>query len=279
MVQIVPATPVSDGAGVRLLRSIGVAPIGHIDPFLLFDEFGSENPGDYIGGFPPHPHRGFETVTYMLNGRMRHEDSEGNSGELSGGGVQWMTAGRGVVHSEMPLQEEGLMRGFQLWVNLPASRKMGDPKYRNIEPSEIPLVELDGGGRAKVIAGAFHPANGGAPIEGAVRGIDTKPLYFDISLPPQVSLSLEAPQGHTSLVYPFEGSLFIGPSGKEEEIKKSELAVLSSCGQVLARGGASGGRFLFLAAAPIGEPIARGGPFVMNTREEVQQAFRDFSLV
>src|SRR5262245_42637422 len=194
----------SDGAGVRLTRVIGGRALPDLDPFLLFDEFGSEEASDYIGGFPDHPHRGFETVTYMLAGRMRHGDNKGNSGLLGPGSVQWMTAGRGIVHSEMPEQENGLMWGFQLWVKLPAAEKMTAPRYQNIEPEAIPALDLPGGARVKVVAGRVHG------VEGAVRAVATDPTYLDVSLPAGSAFSHAVPATHAAFVYPFEGAIHVG---------------------------------------------------------------------
>ncbi len=268
--QKVLARATSDGAGVNLLRSLGMFPVSYADPFLLLDEFSSSDPDDYIAGFPPHPHRGFETVTYMIDGHMRHEDSAGHTGDLRSGGVQWMTAGRGIVHSEMPMQENGLMRGFQLWVNLPASEKMREPRYQNIEPEEVPRMELGEGSKGshiKIIAGRYKE------LAGPVQGVVTNPLYFDITLAPDCEHSFPVSPGYQSLAYPFEGSFLFG----SEPAEKSELVIFSDGDRVVAKGGPQGGRFLLLAARPIGEEIARGGPFVMNTREEIKQAYDDFS--
>lgn len=269
---LVPAIATSDGAGVKLNRTIGGPVLDNLDPFLLLDEFGSEEGADYIGGFPDHPHRGFETVTYMLNGLMRHEDSTGAGGTLGPGSVQWMTAGRGIVHSEMPQQEEGLMRGFQLWVNLPATDKMCAPRYQNIEPAEIPEVEGKDGVRIRVIAGEVD----GTP--GAVSGIAVEPTYLDILLPPNASHSQPVASGHAAICYVFEGEVSIAASddGPAIEVPHHTLAILSDGEGVRLSAGAEGGQALLIAGKPLGEPVVRYGPFVMNSREEIQQAIDDF---
>lgn len=267
--QVVRGTQTSDGAGVRLTRVIGGAVLPDLDPFLLLDEFGSDSPDDYIAGFPNHPHRGFETVTYMLDGRMRHGDNQGNSGLLEPGSIQWMTAGRGIVHSEMPEQEEGLMRGFQLWVNLPASDKMTEPRYQDIAASNIPEIELDDGVRVRVLSGQF------GDVAGPVAGVAVKPSYFDIELPPNTAVTPELPEDHTAFLYVFEGDATVGESA--ERVQQHELAVLDEGAEVSLLGGDDGARMILVAGRPIGEPVARYGPFVMNTPEELQQAFADFS--
>jgi len=265
--QVIESIPASDGAGVKLRRSLGARQNLRVDPFLMLDEFSSENPDDYVAGFPAHPHRGFETVTYLIDGHMLHEDHLGNRGDLRSGGVQWMTAGRGIVHSEMPQQERGRMRGFQLWVNLPAREKMKPAGYRDIQPEEIPVVELAGGGKAKIIAGSFE-----RETPGPVRGLSTEPVYFDVSLPPGVAFSHPLPDGHSAFVYPFEGSLVIGA----RELAAHSAGVLGPGERVEATAGARGARFLLLAGRPLGEPVVQYGPFVMNTREEIEQAIRDY---
>jgi len=267
--QVVSGTATSDGAGVRLTRIIGGPVLPDLDPFLLLDEFGSDSPDDYIAGFPDHPHRGFETVTYMLDGRMRHRDNQGNSGLLGPGSIQWMTAGRGIVHSEMPEQEEGLMRGFQLWVNLPASDKMTEPRYQDITASDIPDVELDSGVRVRVLSGGFQG------VTGPVAGVAVQPLYLDIELPAAASLSPELPENHTAFLYAFEGSLVAGDAHKT--INKHELAVLGPGSEVPLTASNDSARVILVAGRPLGEPVARYGPFVMNTPEELQQAFADYS--
>jgi len=267
--RVVRGTPTSDGAGVKLTRVIGGQVLPDLDPFLLLDEFGSDSPDDYIAGFPDHPHRGFETVTYMLDGRMRHRDNQGNSGLLGPGSIQWMTAGRGIVHSEMPEQEEGLMRGFQLWVNLPASDKMTEPRYQDIAASDIPEVDIDDGVRVRVLSGQFND------VTGPVAGVAVQPLYLDIELPASARLSPVLPESHTAFLYVFEGSVVAGETQKT--IQKHELAVLGPGNELPLKGGDEGARTILVAGRPLGEPVARYGPFVMNTSEEIQQAFADFS--
>jgi len=257
-----------DGAGVRLTRVIGGRALPELDPFLLFDEFGSDEAVDYIAGFPDHPHRGFETVTYMLAGRMRHRDSQGNNGLLVPGSVQWMTAGRGLVHSEMPEQENGLMRGFQLWVNLPARDKMTAPRYQDIAPDGIP--ELTGAGsRVRVLAGA----QGG--VTGAAQGGATEPLYLDVQLEAGAHYDAQLPASHRAFVYAYDGDAMVGDP--PVRVPRGELAVLGEGeGVRLAAPAGAAARLVLVAGRPIGEPVARHGPFVMNTREEIMQAIADF---
>lgn len=264
--RIFAGLPTSDGAGVKLNRVIGRPGLPELDPFLLLDEFGSEEGADYIGGFPDHPHRGFETVTYMLDGRMRHGDNKGNVGLLGPGSVQWMTAGRGIVHSEMPEQEEGLMRGFQLWVNLPAKDKMTAPRYQDIDPEKIPDVRLDSGVRVKVIAGRL------GNVRGAVDTGVTDPTYLDVHLPDGVAFAHPVPDGHNAFVYVYEGAAAIGG----QTLKKGELGVLSRGAEIAVTAGAADTRLLLVAGKPLGEPVARHGPFVMNTMAEIRQAAEDY---
>ena len=268
--RLLAAMPASDGAGVRLKRSIGTPSLDHLDPFLLLDQFDTENADDYIAGFPDHPHRGFETVTYMIDGRMRHQDNSGGGGVLRSGGVQWMTAGRGIVHSEMPEQEDGLMKGFQLWVNLPARDKMSPPRYQNIEPEDVPEVIRADGAKVRVIAGSHDG------VAGAVGGIAVDPLYLDVALPAGAEIEIPVPEGHAAFVYPFEGDLTIGTDGAARSVADSEIAVLTDGDSVTLVGGAGGGRAIVVAGRPIREPIARHGPFAMNTREGIMQAFHDY---
>ncbi len=269
--RLLQAMPASDGAGVRLKRSIGTPSLDHLDPFLLLDQFDTANADDYIAGFPDHPHRGFETVTYMIDGRMRHHDTSGGGGVLRSGGVQWMTAGRGIVHSEMPEQEDGLMKGFQLWVNLPARDKMRPPRYQNIEPEDVPEVIRDDGVKVRVVAGSYDG------VAGAVGDIAVDPLYVDVGLPAGVAVEIAVPAGHAAFLYPFEGVLMVEADDTARPVADSEIAVLSDGDSVTLVGGAdAGGRGILVAGRPIGEPIARHGPFVMNTREELVQAFRDY---
>jgi hypothetical protein len=267
-VKIVRAQEATEGAGVRIRRSLGTSALDYHDPFLLLDEFKSEEGADYVAGFPDHPHRGFETVTYMLAGSMRHEDHKGNRGELGPGSVQWMTAGRGIIHSEMPLQNDGLMWGFQLWVNLPARNKMTEPRYQDIPASAIPEVQAEGGVAIRVITGEALGTRG--PVE----GIATSPLYLDLRIPAGRSYEHLVPPEHNALAYVYEGSGEVGG----ERVEAGELAVLSRNGEEAVRLTASERpmRVLLLAAKPLEEPLARYGPFVMNTRAEIEQAFEDY---
>lgn len=265
---IINGQATSDGAGVRLYRVIGGPGLPDLDPFLLLDEFVSDDPGDYLAGFPDHPHRGFETVTYMLAGRMRHGDNQGNSGLLEAGSVQWMTAGRGIVHSEMPEQEDGLMWGFQLWVNLPARNKLCPPRYQDIPPHDIPLVPLLGGGRVRVIAGQL------GEVAGPVHGIDAEPRYFDVELPADGSLSLPLPDTHTAFVYCYDGSVTIG-GDRPTPLERRRLAVLGAGDTLALTAPGAAARALVVAGRPFAEPVARYGPFVMNTREEIMAAIDD----
>ncbi len=258
--------PTSDGAGVSLTRVIGTQQLSYLDPFLMLDEFGSDKPGDYIAGFPSHPHRGFETVTYMLDGRMRHKDNHGNEGLLTPGSVQWMTAGRGIVHSEMPEQEEGLMRGFQLWVNLPARDKMGPPKYQEFAPQNIPEVNTSEGVLVKVIAGRV------GEVEGPVQQPATQPLYLDVQLAARANFAQAIDAGHNAFAYVYEGEVEVGG----QSAGKGELLVLGAGESVAFTGKAANSRFILVAGRPIGEPVARYGPFVMNTQAEIMQAVQDF---
>ena len=269
VVQTLEGQETHDGAGVRLRRTIGTPALNHVDPFLLLDEFRSDNRDDYIGGFPDHPHRGFETVTYMLAGSMQHRDHEGNEGNLRAGSVQWMTAGRGIIHSEMPQQEDGLMWGFQLWVNLPAAQKMIEPRYQDISPEDVPEVVLPGGGVARVIAGSA----GG--VEGPVREVVTNPLYLDVRLAPGAEVEQPVPSDHAGFLYVFEGEAEVG-GDPGTRVPRGTLAVLGDGDDVAVRACADGARFLLVAARPLNEPIVREGPFVMNTRREILEAFDDF---
>ncbi len=264
-VKIFKAVPVSDGAGVRLKRSLGLGPENRIDPFLMLDEMDSEEGADYVAGFPMHPHRGFETVTYMIQGKMRHTDHMGNSGLLTSGGAQWMTAGRGVIHSEMPEQEDGTFHGFQLWINLPAADKMQHPRYQDIEPSLIADRDLGDGVRSRLIAGTLGDA------EGPVQGIGTQPLFVDLAFDPDSNVEIPIPENHNAFIYCFDGGVRVG----EDLVRDDHAAFLSSGASVRLRSD-SGGRCLLLAAAPIGEPVVQYGPFVMNTKEEIEQAIRDY---
>lgn len=272
--RIILSVKTSDGAGVKLRRTLGSQPMLRVDPFLLFDEFGTDNPEDYIAGFPPHPHRGFETVTYMIDGHMRHEDHLGNVGELRSGGVQWMTAGRGIVHSEMPQQDRGRMRGFQLWINLPARDKMQPAHYRDIPAGEISVVELAGARAVKVIAGRISIAGREltGPINTVAGSMATDPLYVDVLLAAGTAIALPVPAGHHAFVYPFEGEAVIAG----ERVRQHSAAVLADGDGVHVTAGAAGTRFVLIAGRPLNEPVAQYGPFVMNTREEIEQAVADF---
>ena len=272
--RVIKAMVTSDGAGVKLRRSIGQARGLYHDPFLMLDEFSSDNPGDYIAGFPSHPHRGFETVTYLLDGHMLHEDHLGNRGDLKSGGVQWMTAGRGIIHSEMPQQLEGRMRGFQLWINLPAREKMKPAGYRDLEPSEIPAAALSGGGQVKVIAGTL--TIDGREIRGPINGGTTEPLYADIELPARGEFTQPLNAEYNAFVYVFEGSLTVGTGDDAREVQAGHAGLLSEGDEIRVAAGVEGARFLLLAARPLREPVVQYGPFVMNTREEIEQAISDY---
>jgi redox-sensitive bicupin YhaK (pirin superfamily) len=260
--------PTSDGAGVRMTRVIGQPALDSFDPFLLLDEFRSDNPNDYIGGFPDHPHRGFETVTYMLAGRMRHGDNQGNTGLLGPGSVQWMTAGKGIVHSEFPEQEEGLMWGFQLWVNLPAKDKLTKPRYQDIQGDKIPEVELGPGARARVLVGTV---NG---VKGPVMEVATEPVYFDLHLEANASYTATLPEAHNAFVYVYQGDAKVGAGSTS--VQRSDLAMLTHGVSLPVKAGAEGARLIVVAARPLNEPIARYGPFVMNTVEQIHEAFADY---
>ncbi len=275
--QIIPGVETSDGAGVKLRRSVGSMPGLRLDPFLMLDEFGTENPDDYIAGFPPHPHRGFETVTYMIDGHMRHEDHLGNIGELKSGGVQWMTAGRGVIHSEMPQQESGRMRGFQVWINLPAKEKMKPAGYRDIPAAQIPVTTLADGSTVKVIAG--YPLIDGRVVSGPINPqagtMATDPLYIDVRLPVGAQQALPVPAGHTALIYVYEGALEVG--GDAARVLNTYAAgVLADGDEVQVRAPKVDTRFILIAGKALHEPVVQYGPFVMNTREEIEQAIDDY---
>jgi len=263
--QRVPAHEVTEGAGVTVHRSIGTPALRNLDPFLMLDHFGSDNPDEYIAGFPDHPHRGFITFTYMLDGRMEHRDSMGNRGELDPGGVQWMKAASGVIHSEMPRQTDGLMRGFQLWINLPASEKMSDPAYQEFSAAAIPEVTQDGA-RVRVLAGVFNGTRG------VIEDPSTDVLYLDVALPVHAAFSLPLDAARHAFIYVFEGSARLAG----DELAKHTLAVLGSGDTVEITAGAEGARFILVAGRPIGEPLVQYGPFVMNTREEIEQAMADY---
>lgn len=256
----------SDGDGVKLTRIIGTRQLDMLDPFLLLDCFESDNPDDYIGGFPSHPHRGFETVTYLLEGRMRHQDSVGNNGVIEPGGVQWMTAGKGIVHSEMPEQENGLLKGFQLWVNLPARDKMTPPRYQEFSPDKMALEEHENGSMIRVITGKTNQGT-----LGPVNNTYVDPTYLDIQLLADNDFKQDINEKHNSFVYVIDGQIRI----QDEVLTENTLAVLSS-GEQVTINSESDARFLLLAAKPLKEPVARSGPFVMNTRAQLMQAYEDF---
>lgn len=270
LTRVVRGQPTSDGAGVKLNRVIGTQQVPDIDPFLMLDEFRSDQAGDYIAGFPEHPHRGFETVTYMLAGRMRHADNHGHSGLMDAGSVQWMTAGRGIVHSEMPEQEDGLMAGFQLWLNLPARDKMTAPRYQEFPASAIPVVHPATGVSVKIIAGEL------AGARGPISGVATQPIYQDITLAANTAFTALVPETHQAFIYVFEGELQAGPESSRHQVQSGQMAVLGGGDHLELIAGSEGSRLLLIAGLPLREPVARYGPFVMNTQAEIQQAFRDY---
>ena len=256
----------SDGAGVKLKRSIGVEP-NYFDPFLMLDEFGSENSEDYIAGFPPHPHRGIETVTYMLAGDFEHKDSTGGEGKMSAGDVQWMKTGSGIIHSEMPAMKEGKLHGFQLWINMPAKLKMSKPEYIYIDADKM-KIHKDTDKQIKVIAGKFEKA------EGPVKGHNVEPIYFDVELNKGKKLEFKIPSTHNSFIYLINGEIEIGEK-KHTKVKDSTLVLLSR-GENLKVSAKINAKFLVISGKPINEEIARGGPFVMNTKSEILQAVQDY---
>jgi len=267
--RVIVGQATSDGAGVKLTRVLTQNLQRRLDPFLMLDAFGTDNPGDYIGGFPDHPHRGFETVTYMLEGRMRHRDSAGNQGLLSGGGVQWMTAGRGVIHSEMPEQEAGHMEGFQLWLNLPAKDKMCAPWYRDIPAGEIAQVRTPEGVTVRIIAGSSQG------VAGAMQREATQPLYLDLDLPAGAMFEQPLPAAHNAFLYVYRGEAAIAG----QLVPRQRMAILANTpgsDGVRLQGGAQGARAILIAGRPLNEPIAQYGPFVMNSNEEIFQAVEDF---
>ena len=265
--KIIEPVAASDGAGVKLKRSIGTHLIDYHDPFLMLDEFGSENKDDYIGGFPPHPHRGIETVTYMLCGEFEHEDSTGAKGRMSAGDVQWMKTGGGIIHSEMPAMTEGKLHGFQLWVNMPAKYKMNKPEYIYIDAKEM-QIHKDDDKKIKVIAGKFGEA------EGPVKGHNVEPVYLDIEIEKEKEFNFNLPSTHNSLIYLIEGEIKVGEQN-HDPVKDSTLIILTR-GEKLKVSGLTKAKFLLISGKPIGEPIARGGPFVMNTKEEILKAVQDY---
>ena len=264
--KIIDPIPASDGAGVKLKRSIGVEP-NYFDPFLMLDEFGSENSEDYIAGFPPHPHRGIETVTYMLAGDFEHKDSTGGEGRMTAGDVQWMKTGSGIIHSEMPAMKEGKLHGFQLWINMPAKLKMSKPEYIYIDADKM-SVHKDDNKTIKVIAGKFENA------EGPVKGHNVEPVYFDVELEKDKIFKFDLALTHNSFVYLIEGEIKIGDKN-HDKVNGSTLIILAK-GEKLKVKAVTKSKFLLISGKPIGEPIARGGPFVMNTKEEILKAVEDY---
>lgn len=270
--RVVRGIATSDGAGVKLTRVLTQNLQRRLDPFLMLDAFGTDSKDDYIGGFPDHPHRGFETITYMLAGRMRHRDSAGNEGLLQGGGAQWMVAGAGVVHSEMPEQEDGRMEGFQLWLNLPAADKMTAPWYRDLPAVEIPTVALEHGATVRVLAGASHG------VAGAITRPVTEPVYLDVDLPAGQDFAQALPAGHNAFIYVYRGEVSVGAGDDRAVVEAQRMGVLDNAGQadgVIVRAEADA-RFLLIAGRPLNEPIAQYGPFVMNTQEQIYQTLADF---
>lgn len=263
--QLVSGMPTQDGAGVSLTRIIGQRVLPNLDPFLMLDFFGSDKPDEYIAGFPPHPHRGFQTVTYMLKGRMRHRDSVGNEGIIEDGGIQWMNAGKGIIHEEMPQQTDGLLKGFQLWVNLPAKDKLSEPGYQDIQPDEVTTVTVGQGITAKVLAGEL---NG---VSGPVNTARVKPLFVDLHWQANGMATVPVPAGHSAFIYCYEGALQVS----NETVAGGKLAVLNDGDEVELATGESG-KAILVAAAPIGEPVVQYGPFVMNTQAEIHQAISDY---
>jgi len=271
--RIIKGMPATDGAGVELTRVIGQPAFPMLDPFLLLDAFRSDRPEDYLAGFPPHPHRGFETVTYLLAGRMRHRDNAGHEGVIASGGIQWMTAGRGIVHSEMPEQENGLLEGFQLWVNLPATHKMDPPGYQEYPAEQIPVESREGGVVVRVIAGVTSQGTRGPVVQPL-----TEPLYLDVQVPIGGVFAERLPETHNAFVYVIQGSVTDPDTdGRRVYLGRDDLGVLTGGDVVRVRAGNEATRFLVVAGRPLNEPVARGGPFVMNTRAEIQQAFEDYS--
>lgn len=263
--QLVPAVEITEGAGVSVHRTIGTPALKNLDPFLMLDHFGSDDPDDYIAGFPDHPHRGFVTLTYMLDGHMEHRDSMGNTGDLRAGGAQWMKAASGVIHSEMPRQTAGRMRGFQLWINLPATQKMSDPAYQEFTPGAIPEIKIDGG-RVRLLAGEFDGRRG------VVDDPNTDARYLDVELSAGALFKVSLPTEQTAFMYVYEGSVTLGPT----LLPVHQLAVLGEGDSVELAAGAEGARFILVAGHPLREPVVQYGPFVMNTREEIEQAFHDY---
>ena len=271
--RIISGQTTADGAGVRLRRYIGSAELDQVDPFLLLDLFESDNTDDYIAGFPSHPHRGFETVTYILAGKVRHKDNAGHGGIIESGGIQWMTAGRGIIHSEMPEQEHGRLAGFQLWVNLPAADKMCPPAYHEYSANQIPTDIRDNGVTLRVITGTTS-----TQTIGPVQGVATDPIYLDVTLPPESTLTESMPEGHTAFIFVIDGELNLPNDGNTQvRLNAKQLGTLSDGTAVCVTTRDSGARFLLVAARPLDEPIARYGPFVMNSQHELDQAIADYN--
>ncbi|WP_455235183.1 pirin family protein [Thiogranum longum] len=270
--RVIKGMPATDGAGVELTRVIGQPALPMLDPFLLLDAFRSDEPEDYLAGFPPHPHRGFETVTYLLDGRMRHQDNAGHEGVIEPGGIQWMTAGKGIVHSEMPEQENGLLEGFQLWVNLPAAHKMDPPTYQEYPASHIPSETRDGGVAVRVIAGTTSRGTRGPVVQPL-----TDPLYLDVTLPARGEFVESTSPGHNAFVYVINGPVVATDmDGNSVQLQRDDLGILAYGDAITLQAADSDARFLVVAGKPLNEPIARGGPFVMNTRAEILQAYQDY---
>ena len=268
--KVVTGMPTSDGAGVSLTRIIGQPDLPRLDPFLMLDFFGSDNPGEYIAGFPPHPHRGFQTVTYMLAGKMRHKDSVGNEGVIDAGGIQWMNAGRGIIHEEMPEQEEGLLQGFQLWVNLPAIEKMSAPNYQDIQLDSVPMAHIQNAD-VKVLAGAIEG------VQGPVKTTAVSPTFLDVALksgPSEIAMNSD----ESAFIYVYEGDVVVnkGDQGNETTLEQGELGVLSQKGTQLCVSTDTECKFIVVSGKPINEPVVQYGPFVMNSQQEIVQAFNDY---
>lgn len=268
--KVVTGMPTSDGAGVSLTRIIGQPDLPRLDPFLMLDFFGSDNPGEYIAGFPPHPHRGFQTVTYMLAGKMRHKDSVGNEGVIDAGGIQWMNAGRGIIHEEMPEQEEGLLQGFQLWVNLPAIEKMSAPNYQDIQPDSVPMAHIQNAD-VKVLAGAIEG------VQGPVKTTAVSPTFLDVALksgPSEIAMNSD----ESAFIYVYEGDVIVnkGDQGNETTLEQGELGVLSQKGTQLCVSTDTECKFIVVSGKPINETVVQYGPFVMNSQQEIVQAFNDY---
>ena len=270
--RVIKGMPATDGAGVELTRVIGQPVLPMLDPFLLLDAFRSDKSEDYIAGFPPHPHRGFETVTYLLAGRMRHKDNAGHEGVIEPGGIQWMKAGKGIVHSEMPEQENGMLEGFQLWINLPANHKMDEAVYQEYSAEHIPLESREGGIEVRVIAGVTSKGTKGPVVQPL-----TDPLYLDVRVPAGQDYFEEFPELHNAFFYIIHGSVSVNnEEGQAVQLIRDDLGVLTQGDVVKLQAGQEDARFLVVAGKPLREPVARGGPFVMNTKAEIQQAFEDY---